>query len=301
MKCNPDKYKKLNKKFKIIAFDWDGTAVVDRTVDASLVTNKIEELLKLGIYIVVITGTNFENIDKQFSSLINGKHKQNLYICANRGSEVYGFDDKSRQNLLYIRKATEKENYLLDKIVEKTKEDIEKNSNIKVNIIYNRLNRRKLDLITEWKNPKKYEIDKLLFETQNRLEKGGFAGGIHRAFKLMQDNAKKFNLLDAKITSDVKHIEIGLTDKSDSIKWIINNIAEKKNISNKEIIIGGDEFGSIGSFEGSDYRMILKDYPGITYFTVGIEPNGVDDFIVNIGGGPDCFVEILTFLRANIF
>jgi hydroxymethylpyrimidine pyrophosphatase-like HAD family hydrolase len=291
--CNIDKYSQLNKSFKIIAFDWDGTAVVNRKADASLVTRKLEELLKLGIYIVVITGTNLGNIDKQFSSFIKGEHKQNLYVLTNRGSESYGFNCESNSIILYKRVADEEENKLLDKVVDTVKEKIENSSNIKVNITYDRLNRRKLDLIPEWKNPGKHEIDKLLIETQNRLIKGGFAGGINKAFKLMLNVAKSSGLTKAKITSDVKHLEVGLTDKSDSIWWMINQVARINKIPNEQILIGGDEFGSIAGFEGSDSKMILSNEKGITYFSVGIEPNGTPEPVINLGGGPDCFIRLL--------
>lgn len=295
-KCCINKYSELNKPFKIIAFDWDGTAVVNRKADASLVTSKLESLLQLGVYIVVVTGTNFDNIDNQFSSLIAGKHKQNLYICTNRGSEIFGFDEKSKPVLLYRLEATEKETNLLDKIAEKTKQEIENTSNIKTNIIYDRLNRRKLDLIPEWKDPQKNEIDKLLKAVLEKLDNGGFPGGIQKAFKLMKNIAKTSGLTKAKITSDVKHLEIGLSDKSDSIKWMLENIARKNNISNRQILIGGDEFGSIGGFPGSDSLMIVKNQPEMTYFSVGIEPEGVPKDVINLGGGPDCFVKLLNNL-----
>lgn len=246
------------------------------------------------IYIIVITGTNFDNINRQFSSLITGNHKQNLYICTNRGSEVYGFNKKSEPVLLYRFTATKKENHLLDKIVEKTGKEIKNISKVKLEIIYNRLNRRRLDLIPEWKDPQKDEIDKLLTETQNKLEKGGFSGGIRKAFKLMENTAKTSGLAKARITSDVKHLEVGLTDKSDSMQWIIDNIARKNNIPNNEILVDGDEFGKIGGFEGSDSKMILKNQSGITYFSVGIEPNGVPDPVIYTGGGPKRFLEILS-------
>lgn len=291
--CNFDKYPQLNKLFRIIVFDWDGTAVANRMVDASLIAKNLEELLKFGVYIIVITGTNFQNIDRQFSSLIKGKHKQNLFICTNRGSEVYNFDAESNPKLKYRYEATQEENALLNKITERTKQRIENTSSVKVEIIYDRLNRRKLDLIPEWKDPKKSEIDELLVRTQEKLETGGFAGGIQKAFKLMQDIAKTSSMTKTRITSDIKHIEIGLTDKSDSINWILENIAIKNNISNEDILIGGDEFGPIAGFEGSDHRMALKNAHDITYFSVGIEPNGVPEPVIYLGGGPECFIKLI--------
>jgi hydroxymethylpyrimidine pyrophosphatase-like HAD family hydrolase len=291
--CNIQNYPQLLKPYKIIAFDWDGTAVKDRKSDASSITRKLEELLKLEIYIVIITGTNFDNINNQFASFIKGKHKQYLYLCTNRGSEVFGFDENSNNLLLYKRIASSIENELLDKIAERTKFSIENISNANIKIIYNRLNRRKIDLLPSWIDPKKSEIDKLLNETEKNLLKNGFAGGIKKAYVLLSNHARAYGLNNARITTDVKHLEIGLTDKADSIVWILENIAEKNNIKDDEILVGGDEFGEIAGFEGSDSKMILSGKNGLIYFSVGIEPNGVPDKVILVGGGTGCFEKII--------
>lgn len=291
--CDIDKYRELNKSYRIIAFDWDGTAVHTRNDKIPELIIALEELLKRGIYIVVVTGTNFENIDKQFSSHITGIHKKNLFICTNRGSEVFGFDENSQPVLLFHQVINEETNKLLDKIAEKTKTDIETKAKIWLNIIYNRLNRRKLDLIPEWKDPLKSEIDKLIIETEKKLKNAGFKEGIKGAYDLMENNARLLGMKDARITSDVKHIEVGVSDKSDSIKWILENLAIPNKIHDKEILILGDEFGPIANFDGSDYKMVIKNRNEITYFSVGKEPNGLPSMVKHLGGGPECFLKII--------
>ena len=81
-------------------------------------------------------------------------------------------------------------------------------------------------------------------------------------------------LPDARITSDVKHIEVGLTDKSDSIAFLMQRLAPARAIRPDEVLIAGDEFGPIAGFEGSDYRMVTRLAAGATMFSVGSEPNG---------------------------
>lgn len=279
--------------YKIIAFDWDGTAVENRYVDARPVIDILEELLKFGVYVVVITGTNFGNIDRQFSSHITGPHKKNLFICTDRGSEVNGFSEQSELVPLFKRVATDEENELLDRVAEAVKRDIESKSNVSIEIIYQRLNRRKIDLIPEWENPPKSQIGELLEKTEERLKKSGFSEGIKGAYSLTVRYANEFNLKDARITSDVKHIEVGLTDKSDSINWLINELSKKKNIPFTDTLILGDEFGPIAGFEGSDFRMYLPKAAGMTYVSVGKEPNGVPEGVINVGGGPSCFLEMM--------
>lgn len=298
--CGIEKYKELNKSYKIIAFDWDGTAVHTRQDDISELITVLDRLLEYGIFVVVVTGTNFENIDKQFSSHIKGLHKKNLFICTNRGSEVFSFDENSQPVLIFRKNIDEKTNKLLDKIAEKTKNDIETKAPIKLEIIYDRLNRRKLDLIPEWKNPLKSEIGKLIIETEKKLINAGFNKGIKGAFDLMGQNAHLLGLQDARITSDVKHIEVGVSDKSDSIKWILKNLANPNNILDEEILIIGDEFGSIAGFDGSDYKMVVKNHNDITYFSVGKEPNGLPSKVEHLGGGPECFLKLVEKLLKNI-
>lgn len=156
-------------------------------------------------------------------------------------------------------------------------------------------------MIPEWEKPLKSEIDKLIVETEKKLVNAGFNEGIKGAYDLMEDNAKLLGLDDARITSDVKHIEIGVSDKSDSIKWIIKNLAISDKIQDKDILIIGDEFGNIAGFDGSDYKMVVQNHKDIKYFSVGKEPNGLPPRIIHTGGGPECFFEIikrlLTYIR----
>ncbi len=279
--------------YKVIIFDWDGTAVKDRASDASEIISVLEELLKLETYIVVITGTNLNNIDRQFSSKINGPHKRNLFICANRGSEVFGFDQYSKPVIHFRREAEEEENELLDKVAEAVKKDIEDRSNVSIDIVYQRLNRRKIDLIPEWEDPPKSRIGELIQATEERLKRGGLEGGIREAFTLAERYAREFGLKDARITSDVKHVEVGLTDKSDSMRWILHELVARSNTPYSDVLVIGDEFGPVAGFEGSDFRMVVSEAPGITYLSVGKEPNGVPPQVLHLGGGPSCFIQLM--------
>src|SRR5262245_15205970 len=92
----------LDRRFRIIAFDWDGTAVANRADDATPVRGPIERLFRCGVLVVVITGTNMPNVDGQLSRAIRGRHKRRLYLATNRGAEVYGFDEAFEPVLLWM-------------------------------------------------------------------------------------------------------------------------------------------------------------------------------------------------------
>ncbi len=285
----------LERPFRIIAFDWDGTAVRNRWEDATPVREVIEHLLKLGVYIVVITGTNFQNIDRQLSAAIRGDHKRFLFACTNRGSEVFGFDEHSRPIPLRHRIATPEEDRLLNEVAEAVRDHVQQRTGLEVGIVYDRLNRRKIDLIPlpEWSDPPKAMIGQLLMEVERRLIGGGIAGGLREVFAYTQEVARRKGLPEARITSDVKHIEVGLTDKADSIAWVMRDLAAKAGIAATDVLLGGDEFGPIAGFEGSDFRMVTPDLKGATIVSVGAEPNGVPPGVVHLGGGPARFLVLL--------
>ena len=49
---------------------------------------------------------------------------------------------------------------------------------------------------------------------------GSSVGGLGEAVTLAGRLAREHGLPDARCTTDVKHIEIGLTDKSDAMAWL---------------------------------------------------------------------------------
>jgi hydroxymethylpyrimidine pyrophosphatase-like HAD family hydrolase len=288
-------FTQLNRPYRIIAFDWDGTAVENRSADARPISLLIEKLLKLSVPIVVITGTNFNNINKQLSSLIMGPHKRRLYILTNRGSEVYGFAENSEPVLIYRRKASVAEDLLLTKVAQAVRDYSRYRGGPKIDIVYNRLNRRKVDMIPEpeWADPPKSRIGELLQATEHRLRNGGISGGIKQLFELAEKLSPEFGLESARLTSDVKFIEVGLTDKADSVRWVLGHLAQQVEARPEDILLAGDEFGPIAGFEGSDFRMVIPEAKGSVFVSVGPEPAGVPPEVLHIGGGPARFERLL--------
>jgi kojibiose phosphorylase len=285
----------LDRAFRIIAFDWDGTAVESRLEDASPIRGPIERLLRCGVPIVIISGTNLRHIDGQLSCSIRGPHKRQLLLATNRGSEVYGFDPHGAPVLVAGRVATPEENRLLSDIAETLEATIVSMTGLDIRVIHDRLNRRKVDLIPlpEWRDPPKAAIGHLLSAVESRLTGAGLAGGLREVLQLAERICQEKGLRDARITSDVKHIEVGLTDKADSIRWVVRELARSRGVRNEDIFIGGDEFGPLAGFPGSDGKMILAEADGAVFVSVGAEPAGVPQDVVHLGGGPARFRELL--------
>ena len=157
----------------------------------------------------------------------------------------------------------------------------------------NRLNRRKIDLIPvpEWADPKKADIGRLVEAVIARLAAVEITD-LSKVVHLAIDAAHAAGLADPRITSDVKHIEIGLTDKSDSARWAADWLA-LRGITGELILVGGDEFGPIGGATGSDSFMLVDALSRSPVVSVGVEPGGVPYNVTHLGGGPARFADLL--------
>jgi kojibiose phosphorylase len=285
----------LDRPFRILAFDWDGTAVANRQEDASPVRGVLEDLLRLGTVVAVITGTNFPNVDRQLTAAIQGAHKRLLYVLTNRGSEVYGFDAQSRPALLWARVAMAAEDSLLDRIAETVRADLVARTGLDIRVISDRMNRRKIDLIPlpEWSDPPKSALGELARAVESRLRGAGLPGGLRQAIELVEQTARAKGLTGARVTSDFKHVEVGLTDKSDAMNWVMENLARERGVPAEEVLIGGDEFGAPAGIEGSDHKMMTPRARGAVVVSVGPEPEGVPPGVIHLGGGPARFRTLL--------
>ena len=280
-------------RYRLIAFDWDGTAVTDRSEHPAELARAMQRLLAEGVLLVVITGTNADNVGGQIAPLLTPSALSRLYLMVNRGSEVYAHEADGTRSLLWAREASSEEDAALDHAADAVRDRLREEHGIEIDIVRNRLNRRKLDLIPtpEWADPPKARIGELLAAVEERLRP--VPGGIGAVIDMTDEAARAAGLREPRITTDVKHVEVGLTDKSDSIAYVMRRLAPARAILADEVLLAGDEFGPIAGFEGSDYRMVSRLAAGATIVSVGREPNGVPTGVVQLGGGPAAFVNLL--------
>jgi trehalose/maltose hydrolase-like predicted phosphorylase len=285
----PQHTKLLDRRFEAAIFDWDGTAVPDRGSDATELRELVEKLCAQGFDLVVITGTHVGNVDTQLGARPSGPGS--LYLCVNRGSEVYAATETGLE-LLYRREATPTEDAALDAAAEVTVQELERRG-LTAAIVSERLNRRKVDLIPEpeWADPPKARIGQLLEAVQNRLHAAGMAG-LTEAVEIAVDAATRAGVIDPRVTSDAKHVEIGLTDKADSARWAFAEL-RRRGVSPALTLIAGDEFGALGGIPGSDSFLLVLEGEAATVVSVGAEPSGAPSPVLTLHGGPEVFVGVL--------
>jgi trehalose/maltose hydrolase-like predicted phosphorylase len=279
----------LCRRFEALIFDWDGTAVLDRRSDTENLRDLIEQLCVSGMHVAIVSGTHVRNVDAQLGARPSGPGT--LLLALNRGSEVFLVDDLGPR-LLDRRVATPAEEQALDVAAAAAQRAFAARG-LRVEIVSARLNRRKLDLIPEpdWRDPPKAVIDQLLDAVTARLEAAGI-DGLREAVVIGQAAARDAGLDGARVTSDAKHVEIGLTDKSDSARWLVRYL-EGHGVGAGLVLIAGDEFGPLGGVPGSDSLMLVPEAARATTVSVGVEPSGVPPGVAALGGGPLRFTALL--------
>jgi trehalose/maltose hydrolase-like predicted phosphorylase len=280
----------LDRRFEAALFDWDGTAVPDRSAPAERVRAVVEALSRAAFDVLVVTGTNIDNVDGQLRARPEGPGE--LLLCLNRGSEVFRVGPDGPE-LVERREATPAEDEALTRAAERVVARLAERG-LQAEIVAQRLNRRKVDLIPEpeWADPPKARISELLEAVRERLRAAGISD-VSEVVDLALEASREAGLVDAKVTSDAKHVEIGLTDKADSAQWAFDHLWQR-GIAPGAVLVGGDEFGPLGGVAGSDSLLLAPPAAAAaTAVTVGAEPLGVPDGILFLEGGPAAFVELL--------
>ena len=279
----------LRRRFEACVADWDGTLVPNRASDASRVREVIEGLCAAGFDVVVITGTHVENVDGQLRARPAGPGR--LLLCVNRGSEVFECG-RDGPTLLLRREASAEENRQLDRAAALTVERL-RDQGLEATIVAQRLNRRKVDIIPlpEWADPPKARIADLLAAVEDRLRAAGIAS-VAEVVTIAKAASTEAGLPDARISSDAKYVEIGLTDKADAARWTFADLWDH-GITAADVLVAGDEFGELGGVPGSDSLILVPGAEGALAFTVGAEPFGEPPGVLALPGGPDRAIEVL--------
>jgi len=279
----------LARRFEAVVFDWDGS-VTDPAADTSNIRLLVERAAAHGLELAIVSGTHVGNIDRQLAARPVGPG--GLILALNRGSEVFSVGPDGPL-LAYRREATEQEDAALASTAKLTVERLSRRGLV-AQIVAEGLNRRKIDLIPEpkWADPPKARIAELQAAVESRFAEAGIAG-LPEVIEVSRAAALECGLADPRITSDAKHVEIGLTDKSDSARWILRWLW-RRGIAPEQVLIAGNQLGPIGGLPGSDSLLLVDDRTGSALVPVGVEPGGIPTSVVSLGGGSESFAALLS-------
>jgi trehalose/maltose hydrolase-like predicted phosphorylase len=279
----------LARRFEAIVFGWDGTAVRDRRSDAERVRRLVEQAIALGLELVIVSDAEVGRIDRHLAARPAGPG--GLVLALNYGSEVF-LVDREGPKLAFRRTPTKDERVALSRAAELTVKRL-RSRGLQARVVSEGPNRRKIDLVPdrEPEDPPKGVIAGLLGVVEARLAAAGIEG-LQEVVMIASGSAVEAGLADPRVSCDGKYVEIGLTDTSDSSRWITHRLWER-GIAPDQVLVVGDEFGPIGGLPGSDSLLLIDEVEDATAVSVGVEPGGVPAGVAWLGGGPDAFATLL--------
>lgn len=280
---------RLARTFEALVFVWDGTAVPERRVSARAVRRRVEALCARSVDVAVVSGATVDTIDTQLGARPAGPGR--LFFALGRGSELYAVDGRG-PHLIWRRDATAVEEAALERAAALVVERLASHG-LTTAIVSARLNRRRIDLIPqgEWADLPKAPIPELLTAVTARL-RGVGTPTLSWVISLATAASKEAGLSDPRITTDVRHIEIGLTDESDSMRLLLDEFADR-GIGPGLTLVVGDEFGRLGGAPGNDSHLLPADPARVTAVSVGVEPTAVPPEVRYLPGGPGAFRGLL--------
>jgi trehalose/maltose hydrolase-like predicted phosphorylase len=269
----------LDRTFEALVLDWDGTAVPSRRASARALRRRVEALCAASVDVAIVSGTHVGNIDTQLGARPAGPGR--LFFALHHGSELYRVDALGPR-LIWRRTATTAEETALDQAAALVVERLAA-LGLTTALAPVRGNHRKIDLIPqdEWVDPSRTRILELLDAVTSRLHDAGLPA-LSAVVAVARSASTQAGLVDPKVSSDVKHVEIGLTDKADSVRMLLDEFAAR-GVGPGLALVVGDEFGLLGGVPGSDSLMVSG---AVTAVSVGVEPGGVPPGVRHLPGGP---------------
>lgn len=279
----------IDETFEGLIVSWEGAAVGDRAPEAAQLRERVEALCRRGVHVFMVSGTDAADVDGQVHPRPTGPGR--LYLCTNRGTEVFRATVKGVQ-LVSRRAGTAEEDAALDCAAARLVDELDARG-LTAELARRGPNRRTIDLIPEpeWAHPKKAETAALLAAVEKRLA-GTDVGGLAGVVELARLVGQQAGIADPHVTSDVKHVEIGLTDKSHAARFAAEVLASE-GVTGRLVLVVGEELGPRGGVPGSDSVMMVGELERAVVVSVGVEPEGVPPGVVALWGARLGLVELL--------
>jgi len=284
------------RKYQVIFFDWDGTAVMSRNAPADAAAEAMAPLLAAGVRLAVISGTSLNRIEGgRLAGRFAPEHRANLLFGLDRGANNYGFDKHGERIAIPGVTAGRDEILALHRVCFDFHMKLLRDYGYNTDIVFCRDNYCKIDIGSDISRG-----DNLFF-TGGELERvnadlasHGYAGGV-RGLTEMAESMGRERGLSLKATTDAKYIELGFGTKSDNVDAILAHLEPTVGARPGYCCFWGDEFIKMDEgVYGSDSFMITDKTRGFDFFDVSDVDGERPEQVRRLGGGVERF---LSFLR----
>ena len=280
----------MNKKYKAIFFDWDGTAVTSRTAPVEDAVVAMKPLLQQGTKLVIVSGTTYDKIaGGKFHTYFTEEEQKNLFFGLGRGAYNYQITDDRPE--IFASMIPDQEGLLkIHDICYAIHVKLLWEYGLKTDIVFSRPNYCKIDLMVE--NDRGDQLFMQGDEVEHLrqiLKQHGIESGLKELIGIAEQTGEEFGQR-VSATCDAKYLEVGPTGKRDNVDALFAHFG----FAAEDCCFWGDEFiGVTDSIFGSDAGMLTEKTKSGDFYDVsdleGVRPEQVK----HLGGGIQTFLEFL--------
>lgn len=282
------------KQYKAIFFDWDGTAVISRKAPADAAVEAMKPLLRKGINLIIVSGTTYNNIaGGRLQDYFEEEELKHLYLGLGRGAYNYRFEGK--KPVIFQDRIPDKAGILkIHDICYEIHRILLEEYDYETDIVFTRPNYCKIDIMVEnSRDDKLFMQENELDILKENLKRHGMPGGIGTLLNLAENTGKRHGIKVCP-TCDAKYLEVGISDKSDNVNLILEELTGQHGISAEDCSFWGDEFvGLEAGIYGSDSFMQTEKTKQGDFFDVSDLPGQRPDGVEKLGGGVERFLGFL--------
>jgi trehalose/maltose hydrolase-like predicted phosphorylase len=264
----------LEETFAAIIIDWDALGVSDRNDVATTMRVLVEALCAAGSHIFIVSATDASDLDVQVAARPAGRGR--LFLYGLRSSEVFEAMSDGPAVLVHRRAATAEEDRALDRAVKFTCDQLRRRDLI-VESATTRTNGRTITLAAP---------------SREKVPTAAEVAAGNDALALATAAARKVGLSHAHVIGGERHLEIGLTNKSDAALFAARWLAAR-GITGALVLVAGDDFGFSDGASGSSSSLVIDELDRAIVVSLGAQTDGVADGIIRRGDGPEALISLL--------
>ena len=229
----------LAREFPLVCFDWGGTAVEHRGADAAAVRSRIERLTALGVDMAVMSGRDVGSVDGQLRArpAVEGR----LFLFLSRGSEVYVVGPGGPR-LLERRQASGDEEAQLSRAAEALRDDLA-GQGLDAGVVTPPEPPQGRPGACLGSHARQRRCADQRAHVRRRLRRPA-SPACRRSSSSAHRLARDAGLGHPGIGSDGRHLEIGLTDKSDAARSVLRWLVQRARPRAAAMLCIGDDFGA---------------------------------------------------------
>ena len=283
----------MDRKYKAIFFDWDGTAVISRMAPVEEAVKVMKPLLQQGKKLVIVSGTTYDKIaGGKLHTYFTGEEQENLFFGLGRGAFNYQIIDGKPE--IFSAVLPDRNGLLkIHDICYGIHKTLLCQYNLPTDIVFSRPNYCKIDLMVE--NDRGDQLfmqgDEVEY-LRSVLKQHGIENGLKELISIAEKIGEEFGQ-KVSATCDAKYLEVGISCKSDNVDVFLEKF-KTEGITANDCCFWGDEFVEIeqGMFGSDSFMRTEKSKSGDFFDVSDIEGNRPKDVVVT-GGGVETFLDFL--------